>query len=69
MKSYFVVFKRQKGQVTDSYSVLNEAQLEKAKDHSWPIKWTKEIQTKEIYTKEELRSFMHELGGTWYENN
>lgn len=64
-KAYFVVFKRQKGQTTDAYSIIKESQLKKV-SASAPIKWKKEVPYKEIYTKEELRGWLEELGGTWY---
>ena len=67
MKSYFIVFKRQRGQTTDAYSVVTEDQLKKVEKYA-PIKWKKEVPTQEIYSKEELKAWLHELGGKWYGN-
>lgn len=65
MKKFFVVFKRQKGQKTDAFSIIKESQLSRV-EKSAKIKWKLEIPNKEIYTKKELKAWMHELGGTWH---
>lgn len=64
---YFVLFKRQKDQEKHAYSIVTEDILE-----TIPlgiIEKTKEIPDKEIYTKEECRIWVEELGGIWYANN
>ena len=50
-----------------NYAVTEE-QLKKV-EKAAPVKWKLKIPSKEIYTKEELKKFMHELGGTWYGDN
>lgn len=63
MKHYFVLFKKQEGEKGNAYSLVNEITLKKIP--SAIIKKKKEVPHR-IYSKEELRAFVEELGGEWY---
>lgn len=67
MKKYIVVFKLQLLQEKHAFSVVDDKVLKTIPKNI--IFATKEIPNKEIYTKEELKSWVEELGGIWYGNN
>ena len=61
---YFVLFKRQKDQPTDAFSVVTPEILKTIPKKIIAAK--KEIEDIEIPTKEMLKGWVTELGGTWY---
>jgi hypothetical protein len=66
MKRYFVLFKRQKGQKTDAYSVVNEDTLNTIPKDI--IKEVKEVPDTGIIEKADCKRWVEELGGVWYGN-
>lgn len=63
MKHYFVLFKLQPGEFGNAYSLVNEITLKNIPVNI--IKAKKEVPN-EIYSKEQLKVFVEELGGKWY---
>ena len=63
MKHYFVLFKKQEGEIGNAFSVVNEVILKTIP--TTIIKKKKEVPNK-LYTKDELRTLVEELGGDWY---
>lgn len=64
MKKYFVLFHRQENQAKHAYSFVDESILRDMDKEI--IKAKKEVEPKEIYTKEESKELVLELGGIWY---
>ena len=63
---YFVLFKRQKGQKTDAYSVVDKETLETISKKY--IKAIKEVPDTGIIEKADCKRWVEELGGVWYGN-
>jgi CO dehydrogenase/acetyl-CoA synthase alpha subunit len=64
---YFVLFRRQEGQLTHAYSLVSKEILETIPKDI--IKKVKEVGDVGIATKEQLKEWVEELGGVWYGNN
>lgn len=64
---YFVLFKRQKGQKTDAYSVVDADTLKEISKKN--IKAIKEVPDTGIIQKEDCKKWVLELGGVWYGDN
>ena len=67
MKKYFVLFHRQENQTKHAYSIVSADILKTMPKDI--IKAKKEVDNKEIYTKEECKNLVLELGGVWYGDN
>lgn len=63
MKHYFVLFQKTIEEKGNAFSLVNEAILKNIPKKI--IKAKKEVPNK-IYSKDELRVFVEELGGIWY---
>lgn len=63
MKQFFILFKLRDGEHGNSFSILTEELLKTLSDQI--IEAKKEVPDK-LYSKEELRAFVEELGGKWY---
>lgn len=63
MKYFFILFKKRSEEKSNAYSLINEQILNDVPKNI--IKATKEVPNK-LYTKDELRAFVQELGGIFY---